>query len=153
MVGESSRAAPATPSELVLGVRRRHGPEDEVLQSVVDHARRVKEAVEGRTGDQEALRVGADAVPLLDRALDEGWLAAGPDATHEAVRGVGCFVGQVLCEELGGVWAEDPDRGLHVRLGEELHVNPFGWVHDRLTRREKPLVERWRDVERALGML
>lgn len=121
-------------------------PDLGVIEAVAANAHLVVEVAEDRGAD---LPVTVDAFGTVDRMLDEDWFGAGPDRTDEVVTAVGCYLGQALCEDLDGVWAMDPDHGLHVRLGE-VHVSPFAWVHRRLTERAQPMGERLHALRRAM---
>lgn len=113
-------------------------PDDPVMEAVADSARRVVETARERG---EAIRVDEDSLPVLDRLIDE----AGFEDRRTLVTCVGCFLGQVLCETRDGVWAQDPDLGLHVRVGE-LRISPFAWVRRRSVGEEPALGDGFDDL-------
>lgn len=113
-------------------------PDDPVMDAVARSARRVVETARDRG---EAIHVDVDSLPVLDRLIDED----GFDDRRTLVTCVGCFLGQVLCEACDGVWAQDPDLGLHVRVGD-LRVSPFAWVRRRYQDEDVALGERFEDL-------
>lgn len=108
------------------------------MTAVGRHARQVRSSAR-RRGVEAAFDV--DGVRIVDRGLDEGWW--GDDLQAVATR-VGCFVGEAIRASLGAVWAWDPDRGLHLRVGER-RVSPFEWVRRRMLGGPS-LVEQVRDL-------
>lgn len=114
-------------------------PDDPVMAAVDRNARQVRSSAR-RRGVEAAFDV--DGVRIVDRGLDEGWWE---DDLQAVATRVGCFVGEVMRASLDAVWAWDPDRGLHLRIGDR-RVSPFEWVRRRMLGGPS-LVDQVRDLD------